>query len=421
MLEPRNTAAWLQALQEQARLQIQKEGLPTTQAEDWKYTSLDAMLSHNFQPAAAVPQQQYATLPPEIFLFKNLQGPRLVFIDGHYSRQHSNHGGLIPGLSFKTLRLALSDQEPALAQYFGKIAEPKSPSVLPLNTANLQDGVFLKLSANTRVLEPLQIIYVSTEHAEPLAIYPRHLILAGVNSSAQIIEHYVSFGAAKNFTCSITEVLTEAGAHLTHYKIQQEAKTAYHVGGIYVQQDKDSHFVSHALSLGARLSRNDIEVRLLAPGVYCLLNGLYMGRGRQHHDTHTRVDHLTKNGTSVEEYKGILDDYARAVFNGKVIVHPRAMQTDAQQSNKNLLLSNDAEIDTKPQLEIFADEVKCAHGATVGQLDQEALFFLRSRGLDLAEAKDLLVYGFASSVLDKIECVALVPILKQAILNELTP
>ena len=419
MLEPRHTSAWLQALQEQARLQIQKEGLPTTQAEDWKYTSLDAMLNQDFQTSAAQ-LQPHLSLPPSLFLFEELLGPRFVFIDGIYSAHYSKIAALKSGVNLKTLQRAIADQEPALEQYLNKIAKPQGLSLLPLNTAHLQDGVFLQLAANTVVTEPLQIIYISTAQTQPLAIYPRHFILAGANSQVQIIEHYVSLNDAKNLTCPMTEILTENGAHLTHYKIQQEAKTAYHVSGLYVKQKKDSHFISHAISLGARLSRNDIEIQLTEPGVNCLLNGLYMGRGHQHHDTHTRVDHLTKNGTSVEDYKGILDDYARAVFNGKVIVHPSAMQTDAQQSNKNLLLSNDAEIDTKPQLEIFADEVKCAHGATVGQLDQEALFFLRSRGLDLAAAKDLLVYGFASSVLDKIESTALVPILKQAILNELT-
>jgi Fe-S cluster assembly protein SufD len=213
--------------------------------------------------------------------------------------------------------------------------------------------------------------------------------------------------------------MLDAGAQLTHYHIQQEEKTAYNLASIYVQQERDSQFTSHALNLGARLSRHDINVQLVAPGVSCFLNGLYMMQGRQHHDTHTRIDHLVPHGTSREDYKGILDDFAHAVFNGKVIVHPGAMQTDAEQSNKNLLLSNEAEVDTKPQLEIFADDVKCAHGATVGQLDEEALFFLRSRGIDQATARDLLVYGFAGSVIDNIQHTAVREVLKQAVLADL--
>ncbi len=259
------------------------------------------------------------------------------------------------------------------------------------------------MPANAVIEKPVNLLYLSGLNDQPFASHPRNLIILSENSQATIIESYIGLDDSDYFTNTVTEVCMKQNAHLQHYKIQQESMQGYHVGNLNIAQAQDSNVESHSISLGGALVRNDIHSCLEATGAEIMMNGLYMATGRQHVDNHTRVDHLKPNTRSHEIYRGVLNDHARGVFNGKVVVHKDAQKTDAVQSNANLLLSDNAEVDTKPELEIYADDVKCAHGATVGQLDQDMLFYLRSRSIDETTAKSLLTYAFAGEVIRKIK------------------
>jgi Fe-S cluster assembly protein SufD len=264
------------------------------------------------------------------------------------------------------------------------------------------DGAYIHLGRGARLAKPIHLLYVTTGAGGPLLSQPRNLVVAEEDSQAILIENYVAVGEAAYFTNALTEVVVGPHAMIEHYRLQEEGTKAYHIGGLHAHLDRDGRFTAHGIDLGGRLVRNDLRSVLDAEGAECHLNGLYVIGGRQHVDNHTHIDHAKPRGTSREFYKGVLDGRSRAVFHGRVVVHPDAQHTDAQQVNNNLLLSRDAEADTKPQLEIYADDVKCAHGATVGQLDPDALFYLRSRAVDEAAARDLLTYAFARDVLSRL-------------------
>ena len=249
--------------------------------------------------------------------------------------------------------------------------------------------------------KPVYLLFVASGRGT--AIYPRNIFILGDGAHATVIEHYFGMQEAHNFTDAVTQISLGAGAVMQHCKLVQEGKDAFHVAGIHAEQAAGSRFVSHSFALGGRLARNDITSRLNGAECHCSFDGLYLLDGKQHVDHHTRVDHFAPSCTSREYYRGILDGESHGVFNGKVVVHPHAVKTDAHQSNRNLLLSRQAEMDTKPQLEIFADDVKCTHGATVGQLDDDSLFYLRSRGIDADSARSLLIYGFANDIIGRVE------------------
>ena len=275
----------------------------------------------------------------------------------------------------------------------------------------------MRLSPILKYQLAMDIQVIST--VSGVAIYPRNVLAAEEGARATVVEHYTGPAGSAYFTNAVTQITTGADATIEHYKLQQEGLQAFHVGGIHATQARASRFASHSLSLGAALARNDISTTFDAQGCEATLNGLYLAGGRQHVDHHTRMDHVKPRGTSREYYRGVLDGAARGVFNGKVTVHEGAQQTDAHQANHNLLLSKDAEVDTKPQLEIYADDVKCTHGATVGQLDDAALFYLRSRGVNEALARSLLVYAFAHDVIDRIRVAPLRAHLEQVLLARL--
>ena len=267
----------------------------------------------------------------------------------------------------------------------------------------MNHGAFVYVPVNTVLNTPVNIIYLSGLHDKPTAINPRNLIVMGEDSEATVIENYTGSDNTDYFTNSVTEISMQSGSILKHCKIQQESSASYHIGNFHIRQGKNSQLESYSISLGGLLVRNDIHSHLQAEGAAIFLNGLYLAGGRQHMDNHTRVDHLAPYTSSRENYRGVLNDHARGVFNGKVFVHKNAQKTDAQQSNSNLLLSDDAEIDTKPELEIYADDVKCSHGATVGQLDKDMMFYLRTRALDEVTAKNLLTYAFADEIIGHME------------------
>jgi Fe-S cluster assembly protein SufD len=286
-----------------------------------------------------------------------------------------------------------------------------------LNAAFMSDGAYIYLPDDAVIEDPVHLLFITTNQDEPLAVYPRVFVEAGANTRLTVVESYGSRGESQNLTNTLTEIVAQAQARIEHYKIQRESVSNYHLGKVCIEQGRGAQIISYSIALGAALARNDIAVRLGVEGAAVTLNGLYMVRGRQHVDHHTRIDHLSPHTSSEEFYRGVLDGYARAVFNGKVVVHEGAQKTDARQANQNLLLSRNAEVDTKPELQIYANDVKCSHGATVGSLDENALFYLRSRGINQDTARSLLTYAFAEEVLKGI---GLAPI-RACLENIITP
>jgi Fe-S cluster assembly protein SufD len=362
-------------------------GFPTTHNEEWKYTNLAPFLKTPYQSAPAgtlAIGEVRAAIPG---------APRLVFLNGRFAPELSAPGAMA-GLKVSSLKEALD--RGAVADRIGAIAAFESNALVALNTAMFEDGALVEI-ADAAVLEaPVELLFVSATAGTPAVTFPRILIVAGRDSQAQIVETYC--GSGSYFTNAVTEVVSGDGAVLEHYKLQEESEAALHFGMLAVRQGASGTFVSHNIAFGAALARNEIEVILDGEGAECTLNGLYVAGGRQHIDNYTTLDHARPHSNSHELYKGVLDGKSQGVFHGRIVVRPEAQKTDAIQRNKNLLLSEGATINTKPQLEIYADDVKCTHGATVGQVDADAIFYLRSRGIALAEARKLLTYAFTSEM-----------------------
>ena len=413
---------WLVRARMTALERFAQSGLPSMRDEDWKYTSIAAIEKHAFlarprqdgresAPAALV------ALVDELSLNKGT-GHLLVFVDGRHAPALSAPGLLPAGTTLASIADALERAPEALESYLAN--EDRQTVFGALNTAFMADGAYLHLARGTVVDEPIHLLFIATQAgAAGAAISPRNLIVAEEGAQATVIEHYAGADGAVYFTNAVTQIFAAPNAQIEHYKLQQEALQAFHVAGIHALQAKDSRLTSHSIALGAALARNDITTAFAAPGCEATLNGLYLVGGRQHVDNHTRIDHLEANGSSHEFYRGVLDGHSRAVFNGKVIVYPGAQKTKAYQANHNLLLSRDAEIDTKPQLEIYADDVKCTHGATIGQIDENQLFYLRARGVEEAMARGLLVHAFAHDVIERIRVTSLRTRLEQILFTRL--
>lgn len=399
--------AWLGDLRDAAMARFAALGFPTPKDEDWKYTPTAPIERREFRLADGAPDGITANeLQP--FLLDDAAEHLLVFVNGHFVPALSRLQALPRGVTLTSLAAALEHAPDALRAHLTQSQRLDGHAFAALNTAFMRDGAYLHLAPGAVVTAPIHLLHLSSAAADaPHVAYPRIIIIAEDNSQATIVETYAGLGETGYFTAAVTELLVGPNAIVDHYKLQQEGLRAFHVGALYARQERDSVFSSHSLSLGGALVRNDLRALLDAEGADCTLNGLYVAGGRQHVDNHTRIDHAKPHGTSRECYKGILDGMARGVFNGRVVVHPDAQKTDAYQSNKNLLLSAGAEVDTKPQLEIYADDVKCAHGATVGQLDDDAIFYLQSRGIRREDARSLLTYAFASDIVGRIKLPAL--------------
>ena len=388
--------------QRQSALSLFKEsGFPSSRQENWKYTDTRPIakkeFSHSNEASVSISSDEI-----DAVRFQGLDCYELVFINGIYSKDHSRIEGLPENIVIENMAAALAKDSELLEKHLAQYADNKVSPFTALNTAFIQHGTYINVPKNTAIDKPINILYLSKNSDQPFASHPRNLIVMGEQSEATLIESYIGLDDANYFTNAVTEVSLSASAILKHYKIQQESLNAYHIGNLNVMQGKDSRFESNSISLGGSLVRNDIHGQLAAEGASIVMNGLYMTTDKQHVDNHTRVDHLKPNTFSTENYRGVLNGKSRAVFNGKVVVHPQAQKIEAHQNNANLLLSDDAEIDTKPELEIYADDVKCSHGATVGQLDQDMMFYLRSRAIDEDTAKSLLTYAFADEVLKDI-------------------
>ncbi len=403
----------------QSALDVFKEsGFPNARLEDWKYTDVRPIKKKKFSSVNKTPVSMRAD-EIDALRFQGLDCIDLVFINGVFAKEYSNIEPLEEGLIIENMQDALAKDKDFLANHLAKYADDNSSPFTALNTAFIQNGAFINVSPDVVIEKPVNILYLSKTNGSPLATHPRNLIVVGENAEMTVIESYIGHGQANYFTNAVTEATLSANAHLKHYKIQQESLNAYHIGNLIALQSRDSNLESHSISLGGALVRNDIHGKLAAEGAQIVMNGLYMTDNKQHVDNHTRVDHLKPHTSSTENYRGILNGKSRAVFNGKVVVHKNAQKIEAHQNNANLLLSNDAEIDTKPELEIYADDVKCSHGATVGQLDQKMLFYLRSRAIDEQTARSLLTYAFADELISSIGLGPIRHQLEQLIIGQL--
>jgi Fe-S cluster assembly protein SufD len=374
---------------------------PTTKDEEWKYTNLAPLLKHNFTPAA--PGGKAGQDEVNKFLFDELEHSLIVFINGHYSEELSRLKDLPEGVIIKSLAKALTENDELVSKYFGRYAAYNDHVFTALSTAFIKDGAFVYVPKNKIVEEPLHILYLNTSAGEKLLVQPRNLFIAEKNSQATIIEHYTSSANDIYFTNTVTEVVVEENAFLDHIKLQEESRKAFHIARMETEILKNGNFASHFISTGAELSRNDFNARFGDEGGECTLNGLYLIEESQHFDAHTVIDHASPHCNSHEHYKGILDDRSRGVFNGKVMVRRDAQKTNAFQENNNIILSDSALVNTKPQLEIFADDVKCSHGATIGQLDNDAMFYLKARGIGEEKSRAILLHAFASDVIKTIK------------------
>ena len=385
--------AWLRALRQEGIAQLARQGFPTSSHEDWKYTNVAPLAARSFSPVHTVHEAGVEAAVARLGLPG--PGPRLVFVDGWFVRSLSRLEGLPEGLTVRSLREALQEGE-SLEAWVGRQARAEASAFTALNAALLEEGAWVSVAPGTVCAEPVQLLFLA-RGADALAS-PRVVVRAGDNSQLTLVESYVGAEPGVSFTNGVREVGVGAGARVTHLKLQAESEAAFHIGALHVDQGRDSHFASHVLSLGGALARSEVHALFSAEGGEATLHGLYVGHGTQHLDHWTNLDHAHPRCTSRELYKGVLDERARGTFHGKVMVRPEAQRTDARQNNRNLLLSEAAQADARPQLEILADDVKCAHGATVGRLDEQALFYLRSRGIPRPDAERLLTQAFATEV-----------------------
>lgn len=393
---PGRHAPWLRAQRVAALEAFRARGFPTLRDEDWKYTDARPIAQRRFRLGGPRLTPDAGALAPY-----TLAGHQLVFVDGHFIPALSTVSGLPAGVEVASLAEALAQTPERLEPWLGRYAEPGRDGFAALNAAFLQDGAFIRIAPGTALDAPLHLLFVAGGAADSLT-YVRNLIVAEAGAALRVIESYVGLTDSTGLTNSVTEIALEPGAQIEHYRLGREGEAAYHIGSTHAHLSRDSRYTSHCIALGGRIVRHGLYATLDGEGAECALNGLTVTRGRQHVDNHTRIDHRQRRGTSRELYKGVLADQSRAVFSGRIVVHPQAQYSDAEQANHNLLLSAGAEADSRPQLEIYADDVKCAHGATVGSLDADALFYLRTRGLDAAHARSLLVYAFAADVLARL-------------------
>jgi Fe-S cluster assembly protein SufD len=413
-LESAKQPEWLKNLRAEAFEYFTENGFPTPQNEEWKYTNVAPIAKENFQITenAAITAEKIAP-----FVFAESRTSVLVFTNGSFDKNLSDFSAL-NGAAVLSFSEAASDEK--FSEIFkaklGKLVDFEKNGFTALNTAFIGEGAFLFIPKNVKIEAPIQFLFLTDEGK---AAFLRVLVVAENFAEATIIETYVRNGETKYLTDAVVEISLADEAKIKHFRVQRESHEAFHVGSSGAEVARGSVYDSTNITLGARLSRHDIDVKFNSESGEVFVDGLYMIGDEQHHDTHSIIDHRLPNCTSHQSYKGIIDGKARAVFNGKIFVRENAHGTDGFQSNKNLLLSNDARVDTKPQLEIFNDDVKCAHGATVGQLEEEELFYLLSRGLNESLARNLLTYGFAEEIVNKIEIESIKKQLDQAILNRL--
>jgi len=396
--------AWLEGLRRAAFQWVAERGFPTAKDEAWKYTRVGPILEIPFEPAEPADPDAGRRLSSGAIdqLAGDLGGTRLVFVNGYFAPELSSLKKLPKGAQVSSLASALAQEGESLEPLLSRPFREPTHAFTALNAAFAEDGAFVQVPAHTAIEEPIHLVFLSDTGKNPLVSHPRSLVLAGAGSRATIVETYAGILGDVYLTNAVTEVVLDEGAAVEHYKVQNETETAFHVALLDVRQERGTRFTAHSVALGASIARHEVKVRLQAPGAEISLNGLYMPRNEQHLDNPTTIEHAAPQCTSRELYKGVVDGRGRGIFDGRIVVCPGAIKTDASQTNKNLLLSASAQADTRPRLEIFADDVKCAHGAAVGQLNEDAVFYLRSRGIPHQAARGLLTYAFVSEMLELI-------------------
>jgi Fe-S cluster assembly protein SufD len=393
---------WLRLLRENALARFCETGFPTTKDEDWRFTNLSPVSQTPFQSASGayepiVPRALQQFLVPAAVC-------RLVFVNGRFAPVLSDLRSLPAGVKVTNLADELARDSRSIEPHLGRYLNMERDAFTALNTALFEDGAFVYLPKGTVIEQPISFLFISIPGSEPLMVHPRNLIVAGEDSQASIVEDYISLGSGVFFSNVVTELIAGDNAVVSHYLVEREDARTLNVSTLFSRQGRTSNVASHSVLLGGALVRNNVHPVLAGEGAECLINGLFIGKERQHLDNYMLVEHAAPRCASRQFYNGILDDHAHGVFHGRIIVHKDAQKTDAKQTNRNLLLSDDAQIDTKPQLEIYADDVKCTHGATIGQVEEEALFYLRSRGIDQSAARALLLFAFAGQCLERMSC-----------------
>jgi len=396
------TASDLHKLRKKALQSFEDLGFPTTRHEEWKYTNVSPLLDQNFEISEPYQPGLLSKDKVNEFKFTDLEDQTLVFVNGHFAAELSDSSAIPGEIEILSLQDAFKKNPDRFSEHFTKLAEVSDQSFISLNTAFVQDGTYINIPQNFKLEKPIHLIYLSFADSKPVVSFPRNLIIAGNSSEVSVIESFVSLGSGSYFSNAVSEIVLHENAKVERIKIQNESEQAFHIAALQARQARDSRFIDHNISLGSAITRNDINSEFKGENGYCELNGMYSGNHDQLLDNHTTIDHAVAHCDSNELYKGILDDKSAGVFNGKIYVRPDAQKTNAIQSNNCILLSDQATIDTKPQLEIFADDVKCTHGATIGQLNEDAYFYMRTRGIEKANARKLLIYAFASEVVDKI-------------------
>ncbi len=402
----RDDPAWLRERRRKAIARFTELGFPTLKTEAWKYTNVSPITRARFRPAAWIKGNGIPADRLEPVMFGKFEGTEIVFVNGRCSRPRIVRG-LPEGVQVGSLAQALRENPAALEPYLGMHAGLDGNPFTALNTAFLQDGAFIHIPKGVVVDKPIHLLFVSTAQPEAAVAYPRNLIVVGEGAQVTVTESYAGLDSGVYFTNTVTEALVQEGGVLDHYKLQRESERAVHIGALQIVQGRSTTASDTSITLGGGLVRNDVNQRFAAEGGELAMNGLYAVTGQQHVDNHTRIEHESPRCTSRELYKGILDGRSRGVFYGNIVVHEGAQKTNAVQTNKNLLLSKEALVDSIPGLQIYANDVKCRHGSSIGQIDDDSVFYLRSRGIDLETARSILTYAFAREVVDLIKVPAM--------------
>ncbi|HET7871812.1 MAG TPA: Fe-S cluster assembly protein SufD [Terriglobales bacterium] len=390
---------WLKALRQEGFARFAETGFPTTHEEDWRFTNVSGIAQTAFQSAPPAQLSARDLGPFRASAFQCV----LVFVNGRYARELSTVSAQ-KGVTVRSLAEQLRTNAAAVQTHLGEYLNIKRDAFAALNSAFVEDGAYVHVARGSVVEQPIYLLFVTAAGEAPIMEHPRNLIVVEENSQATIVEDYVSLpnsGANPSFSNTATELVAGENAVVSHYMIVRQADDSFNVSTLRIQQARSSNVSTHSLLLSGALVRNNVHPVLAGEGAECLINGLFMANCRQHMDNYMLVEHASPHCNSRQFYNGVLNGQGHGVFHGRIIVHKDAQKTDAKQTNRNLLLSDDAQIDTKPQLEIYADDVKCTHGATIGQVEENALFYLRSRGLDEASAKHLLLLAFANECLER--------------------
>ena len=395
---------WLAPVRKAGIAGFAEMGFPKLSDEDWRFTNIAPIAQLPFTLAAQVAVNGAESKLIAESVFDKLPGHRLVFVNGFFCAKLSHIKPVSGGARIENLATTLVKDSALIEKHLGKYAHTANNTFASLNQAFFTDGAFIFVPQGVEIAEPIQLIYISSAKQIGETILPRNLIIAEANSKLTVVESYLSTGNVAYFTNAVTEIFAGDNANVEHVKLQDEATDAYHIATIAGEFGRASNVSVHSIALGAKISRNNIRTNLAGEGLECILNGLYLTKDEQLADHHMIVEHAQPHCASHEYFNGILDDKSKGVFHGRILVREIAQKTDAKQTNKNLLLSDDATADTKPQLEIYADDVKCTHGATIGQLNSESIFYLRSRGMSLDTAKQMLIHAFAGEIIERIKC-----------------